>query len=134
MKDLLIEWCLADPTHWCCWWTRSIRWWATRCSPCCANCAPATSTGRGVLWPQRAGEPSDLWQRCVIECKVLRSSDRKSLQGTIERGVEQTLRYMQKCRATEGHLMLFDRRDEAPRPAPGRNEARSTGQIAVWTL
>ncbi len=32
--------------RWCCWWTRSTRWSATRCSPCCASCAPATRDGR----------------------------------------------------------------------------------------
>ena len=94
--------------------------------------------GRGrtdllVLWPRDAAQPSDLWQRFVIECKVLRSSDRKSLEGTLERGVEQTLGYMKKCRAAEGHLVLFDRRDEAP-PPPCRNVAERNGQVAIWRL
>ena len=94
--------------------------------------------GRGrtdllVLWPREAGQPSDLWQRCVIECKVLRSSDRKSLAGTIERGVEQTLGYMKKCRAAEGHLVLFDRRDEAP-GQESDHQPQSNGQVTVWTL
>ena len=95
--------------------------------------------GRGrtdllVLWPREAGQPSDLWQRFVIECKVLRSSDRRSLAGTIERGVEQTLGYMEKCRAAEGHLVLFDRRDDAEKRTPGKDEAHGTSQITVWTL
>ena len=35
--------------------------------------------GRGrtdllVLWPREAGQPSDLWERFVVECKVLRTS------------------------------------------------------------
>ena len=95
--------------------------------------------GRGrtdllVLWPQAAGQPSDLWQRFVIECKVLRNSDRQSLAGTIERGVEQTLGYMKKCGAEEGHLVLFDRRDEAQHQAFDRNAAQRDGQITVWTL
>ena len=95
--------------------------------------------GRGrtdllVLWPREAGQPSDLWQRIVIECKVLRGSDRKSLEGTIERGVEQTLGYMKKCRAAEGHLVLFDRRDEALAQAPDQSAARNDGQVTVWTL
>ena len=95
--------------------------------------------GRGrtdllVLWPREAGQPSDLWQRIVIECKVLRGSDRKGLEGTIERGVEQTLGYMTKCRATEGHLVLFDRRDEALGQAPDQSPAQDDGQVTVWTL
>ena len=43
--------------------------------------------GRGrtdllVLWPREAGQPSDLWERFVVECKVLRDTDRKSLART----------------------------------------------------
>ena len=94
--------------------------------------------GRGrtdllVLWPREAGLPSDLWQRFVIECKVLRNSDRKSLEGTIERGVEQTLGYMKKCGAEEGHLVVFDRRDGAEAQSPA-SEAQDGGQVVVWTL
>ena len=93
--------------------------------------------GRGrtdllVLWPRESGQPSDLWQRVVIECKVLRGSDRKSLAGTIERGVEQTLGYMKNCQATEGHLVLFDRRDEEQ--AAGQSGSQNSGQVTVWTL
>ena len=97
--------------------------------------------GRGatdllVLWPREAGQPSDLWERFVIECKVLRDSDRKSLEGTIERGVEQTFGYMAKCRARDGHLVVFDRRaDKRPGTAADRNEhQRETGNVAVWLL
>ena len=99
---------------------------------------PEYGLGRGrtdllVLWPKEAGYPPELWQRFVIECKVLHSSDRKSLEGTIERGVEQTLGYMKKCRVAEGHLVLFDRRDEAHKPAPGQ-QPEGRGQVKVWTL
>ena len=69
---------------------------------------------------------------------MLRDSDRKSLAATIERGVEQTLGYMEKCRSMEGHLALFDRRaaqrDDADDEAQGPNETRSNGQVTVWTL
>ena len=95
--------------------------------------------GRGrtdllVLWPRQAGQPSDLWQRIVIECKVLRSSDRKSLEGTVERGVEQTLGYMKQCDAAEGHLVLFDRRDEAQGQASRQSAVQGDGAVTVWTL
>ena len=94
--------------------------------------------GRGrtdllVLWPREAGLPSDLWQRFVIECKVLWNSDRKSLEGTIERGVEQTLGYMKKCGAEEGHLVVFDRRDGAAVQSAA-SEAKNGRQVVVWTL
>ena len=55
-----------------------------------------------MLWPRETGQPSDLWERFVVECKVLRDSDRKSLAGAVERGVEQTLGYMAKCGAGKG--------------------------------
>ena len=77
--------------------------------------------GRGrtdllVLWPREAGQPSDLWERFVVECKVLRDSDRKSLEWTVECGVKQTLGYMAQCGAEEGHLVVMDRRSGG---APG---------------
>ena len=98
--------------------------------------------GRGrtdllVLWPREPGQPSDLWERFVIECKVLRDTDRKSLEGTIERGVEQTLGYMERCKAEEGHLVLIDRRGSG---SDGRAEAevskpRDGGRgVTIWRL
>ena len=101
--------------------------------------------GRGrtdllVLWPREAGQPSDLWERFVVECKVLRDSDRKGLEWTVERGVKQTLEYMEKCKAEEGHLVLIDRRSDAQdrRPGEGGPEASSPQRdergVAVWML
>ena len=111
--------------------------------------------GRGrtdllVLWPREAGQPSDLWERFVVECKVLRDSDRKSLEWTVEEGVKQTLGYMAKCKAEEGHLVVIDRRAGAeerrrsedtkePRgnegEAGGSEERRQDGcGVVIWTL
>ena len=101
--------------------------------------------GRGrtdllVLWPREAGQPSDLWERFVVECKVLRDSDRKSLAGTVERGVEQTLGYMAKCGAEEGHLVVIDRRAGAEDRRGGEGGADGSGRrqdgrgVVVWTL
>ena len=100
--------------------------------------------GRGatdllVLWPREPGQPSDLWQRFVIECKVLRDSDHKSLEGTVESGVEQTLRYMASCGAEEGHLVVIDRRAGAGerhrRGEAGRSERRQDSRkVVVRTL
>ena len=87
-----------------------------------------------MLWPREAGQPSDLWERIVIECKVLRESDRKSLAGTIERGVEQTFGYMAKCRAEEGHLVVFDRRENTPAGSAADRSQRESGSVAVWLL
>ena len=105
--------------------------------------------GRGrtdllVLWPREAGQPSDLWERFVIECKVLRDSDRKSLASTVAQGIEQTSGYMAQCGAAEGHLVVVDRRsDDRRRSAaePNDGEGARGGEpqhdsrnVAVWTL
>ena len=85
--------------------------------------------GRGrtdllVLWPRESGQPSDLWERFVVECKVLRDSDRKSLAGTVEEGVKQTLGYMKQCGAKEGHLVVMDRRSGERRGGEGAEDRR----------
>ena len=89
--------------------------------------------GRGrtdllVLWPREAGQPSDLWERFVVECKVLRDTDRKSLASVIECGVKQTLGYMARCGAEEGHLVVMDRRSGAKEQRRGEGaEERQDG-------
>ena len=106
--------------------------------------------GRGrtdllVMWPREPGQPSDLWERFVVECKVLRDSDRKSLAGTVEKGVKQTLEYMEKCGAAEGHLVVIDRRSAAKERRAGEDEGGGGPEgsveprhdprgVAVWML
>ncbi|MYF51433.1 MAG: hypothetical protein F4220_14970 [Gammaproteobacteria bacterium] len=46
----------------------------------------------------------------MIECKVLHGS----LERTTSDGVEQTLAYMDRCAAHEGHLVVFDRTPDKP--------------------
>ena len=103
-----------------------------------------------VLWPRESGQPSDLWERFVVECKVLRDTDRKSLAWTIERGVEQTLGYMAQCGAEEGQsggvrppdretsAGVAARREEAERVPKARRLEAGPGQdgrkVAVWML
>ena len=53
-----------------------------------------------VIWPWPGGE-----QRLVIELKVLH----RSLSQTLQSGLEQTWQYMDRCAASEGHLVVFDR-------------------------
>ena len=47
-------------------------------------------------------------QREVIELKVVRPGNK--LQTVIDKGIEQTRRYMDQCGATHGHLLVFDTR------------------------
>ncbi|WP_295885922.1 ATP-binding protein, partial [uncultured Thiohalocapsa sp.] len=58
-----------------------------------------------VIWPHPGGE-----QRVVIELKILH----KTLDATLERGLAQTWEYLDRCRAGEGHLVIFDRTPGRP--------------------
>ena len=68
--------------------------------------------GRGrtdllIVWPRGgAATPDAVIDRFVIECKVVH----KGLERTIDEGVEQTARYVDRCTASRGHLVVFDRR------------------------
>lgn len=70
--------------------------------------------GRGrtdllIVWPRGAGTQPEADDRHVVECKVRHGS----LETTIAGGLEQTATYMDRCGATTGHLVVFDR-GEAP--------------------
>ena len=75
----------------------------------------------------------------VVECKVLRDSDRKSLAWTVERGVEQTLATWRSAgggRASGGDRPPGGAEDVGPARA-GRMEAvagRTGRGVVVWTL
>ena len=96
--------------------------------------------GRGrtdllILWPavDRAPEP---WSTFVIECKVLHDGRRQSLESIIRRGVEQTLRYMDRCGGQAGHLIVFDRTaGKRWEKKVFRREVRRDGRaIVVWGM
>ena len=53
-----------------------------------------------VLWPASGGI-----QRVVIELKIGSGGS----EGLLKEGIEQTAGYMDRCRAKEGHLLIFDR-------------------------
>ncbi len=53
-----------------------------------------------ILWQYQGGK-----QEVIIELKLLYGS----LETTIEKGLEQTREYMDKCGAKEGYLLIFDR-------------------------
>ncbi|MEW5766889.1 MAG: ATP-binding protein [bacterium] len=53
-----------------------------------------------IIWPYHSGV-----QKIVIELKILH----KSQEETISRGLKQTWEYMDRCKAEEGHLVIFDR-------------------------
>ena len=57
-----------------------------------------------IVWPASA-PPDGRQRRMVIECKMLH----RSLERTISEGLKQTRAYLDRCGATEGHLVVFDR-------------------------
>ena len=62
-----------------------------------------------VKWYPVPGDFSNS-QRIVIECKLLR----KSLDKTIQEGLDQVLVYADKCSAEEIHLIIFDKTKDKP--------------------
>ena len=83
-----------------------------------------------IVWP--SGAPLDRTRRMVIECKVLR----RSLDETIRMGLEQTRAYMDRCAATEGHLVIFDRTADKPWSDKlfCRTETAAGVPITVWGM
>ena len=83
-----------------------------------------------IVWP--VGEDTGRTQKVVIECKVLH----RGLEQTLRDGLEQTRAYMDRCAATEGHLVLFDRTegkswdDKMYR----REETEGGARITVWGM
>ena len=57
-----------------------------------------------IVWPL-----ADRVQEFVVECKVVRAHD--GLERVVDEGVEQTARYVDRCAAEAGHLVVIDRRE-----------------------
>ncbi len=57
-----------------------------------------------IVWP-RAGRVEEF----VVECKVVREHD--GLDWVVDEGVQQTARYVDRCAAEAGHLVVIDRRE-----------------------
>ena len=94
--------------------------------------------GRGrtdllIIWPQQERREPHAAARFVIECKVLRAS----LERTIREGVAQTQRYMDRCAAGRGHLVVFDRTEGKPWEEKIFRREERTGEhppITVWGM
>ena len=82
-----------------------------------------------IAWPVPGDAPV---QRVVIECKLLY----KSLEQTIVAGLDQTRAYMDRCAASEGHLVIFDRTAEVSWDAKifRREEGTGAAKITVWGM
>ena len=88
--------------------------------------------GRGrtdllIVWPQ--GRRT---RKFVVECKVVR----KGLESTIREGLRQTRRYVDRCAAESGQLVVFDRRTGRSWKDKifQREESVDGGSITVWGM
>ena len=88
--------------------------------------------GRGrtdllIAWPEGDGE-----RRFVVECKVRHGG----LEATVRDGLEQTARYMDRCGAAEGHLVVFDGHEGRSWQEKlfHRRDTASAGTIHVWGM
>ena len=79
-----------------------------------------------ILWPRPQG-----MQRFVIACKIRWDS----MERTVADGLEQTARYMDKCAADAGHLVIFDRSERPWREKVFRRSETVNGTpIEVWGM
>ena len=89
-----------------------------------------------VVWPfdRAQGRPygEGQVQRSVIELKILYGS----LERTIAEGLEQTCKYMDRCGAEEGHLVVFDRDAEKSWESKifRREESYQGTPVVVWGM
>ena len=91
--------------------------------------------GRGrvdllIVWPQ-GGRVREF----AVECKVVREGD--GLESTVEAGVEQTARYMDRCAAEAGHLVVIDRREGRgwdEKVFHRRRRSESGSPVEVWGM
>ena len=91
--------------------------------------------GRGrvdllIVWPQ-GGRVREF----AVECKVVREGD--GLESTVEAGVEQTARYMDRCAAEAGHLVVIDRREGRiwdEKVFHRRRQSESGSPVDVWGM
>ena len=81
-----------------------------------------------IVWPLpgNPGKP----QKAVIKCKILRGS----LESTLDKGLKQTRDYMDRCAASEGHLVIFDRSEAKlwEEKLYRRDELAGDQPITVW--
>ena len=83
-----------------------------------------------IVWPISDG--GGRMQKAVIECKVLH----RGLDDMLRTGLRQTRAYMDRCAATEGHLVIFDRRADRSREQKlyWRDQAAGGASVTVWGM
>ena len=77
-----------------------------------------------IVWPL-----ADRVQEFVVECKVVREHD--GLERVVDEGVEQTARYVDRCAAEAGQLVVIDRRENRSWEEKVFHRRRSGGAVPV---
>ncbi len=87
-----------------------------------------------IVWPVADRGPAQRVQEVAVECKVVR--DRDGLERTISEGVEQTARYVERCGAEAGHLVVIDCRENRTWEQKVFHERRGEGPapVDVWGM
>ena len=82
-----------------------------------------------IVWPL-----ADRAQEFVVECKVVREHD--GLDSVVDEGVGQTARYVDRCAAEAGHLVVIDRRENRSWEDKVFHLRRHMGAlpVAVWGM
>ncbi|MEM7539570.1 MAG: ATP-binding protein, partial [Chloroflexota bacterium] len=93
--------------------------------------------GRGrtdllIHWPVAGTTP----QRVVLELKVFRGKKKTTLDKQINKGLQQTWQYMDRCGTDKGHLIIFDRNpDKSWKEKIFKRDESYNGQpITVWGM
>ena len=87
-----------------------------------------------IVWPLADRGPAERVQEVAVECKVVRERD--GLERTIAEGVEQTARYVERCGAEAGHLVVIDCRQNRSWREKTFHLHRSGGmaEVEVWGM
>ena len=87
-----------------------------------------------IVWPLPDRAPAERAQEVAVECKVVRERDR--LERVIEEGVAQTARYVERCGAEAGYLVVIDCRENRSWEQKVFHHRRGAGAgvVEVWGM
>ncbi len=85
-----------------------------------------------IVWPLADRGPAERVQEVAVECKVVRERD--GLEQTITDGVKQTARYVERCGAEAGHLVVIDCRENRTWEEKVFHRRPDAAPIEVWGM
>ena len=85
-----------------------------------------------IVWPFPGRGPAERVQEVAVECKVVRERD--GLERTVAEGVEQTARYVERCGAEAGHLVVIDCRENRTWEQKVFHRQPAAAPVDVWGM